>query len=73
MKSTLTNENKKMDTIILADLEIKRSLRYAFKVSNNTVNDALNGKTQSDLARRIRKRALDLGGAEKGTETVKML
>jgi hypothetical protein len=60
-------------TTILADLEIKRNLREAFKVSHNTVNDALNGKTQSDLARRIRKRAMDLGGAEKGTEQVKTL
>jgi hypothetical protein len=60
-------------TTILADREIKRNLREAFKVSNHTVNDALNGKTQSDLARRIRKRALDLGGAEKGTEQVKVL
>jgi hypothetical protein len=60
-------------TIILVDKAIKRNLREAFKVSVPTVNDALNGKTQSDLARRIRKRALDLGGAFKGREDIKNL
>jgi hypothetical protein len=54
---------------ILTDLEIRKELAHAFQVSMRTIIDALNDTTQSDLARR----AMDLGGAEKGTEQVKAL
>ena len=43
-------------------------LAKAFQVTPQTVRLALNGVTQSDLAKRIRKRALDMGLKEKGTE-----
>ena len=43
-------------------------LAKAFQVPPQTVRLALNGVTQSDLAKRIRKRALDMGLKEKGTE-----
>ena len=40
----------------------------AFQVTTKSVRSALDGVTQSDLAKRIRKRALDMGLKEKGTE-----
>lgn len=56
-------------TKILCDFEIKRELVKAFNVTPQTVNNALRGDHDSDLAKRIRKRAIDLGGREKGQET----
>ena len=43
-------------------------LAKAFQVTPQTVRLALNGVTQSDLAKRIRKWALDMVLKEKGTE-----
>ncbi|GAB6394624.1 MAG: GntR family transcriptional regulator [Bacteroidales bacterium] len=60
-------------TKILSDIETRRELVRIFKVSSQTVRDALNCKYNSDLAKRIRKRALDMGCRQKGTETVKYL
>jgi len=48
-------------------------LAKAFQVTPQTVRLALNGVTQSDLAKRIRKRALDMGLKEKGKEQVTVL
>ncbi|MBV5343626.1 hypothetical protein JZU68_08500, partial [bacterium] len=39
-----------------------------FKVSRQTVNSALRGATKSDLSKRIRKMAIERGGAEMVTE-----
>ena len=53
---------------ILRDSASVRALAEAFGVTTRMVNKALNGETRSDLTRRIRKRALDMGLKEKGTE-----
>ena len=45
----------------------------AFQVSPQPVRLALNGVTKSDLTKRIRKRALDMGLREKGEEQVTVL
>jgi hypothetical protein len=37
-------------------------LRKLFKVSNVSISKALNGKTNSDLAKKIRQAAINLGG-----------
>ena len=58
---------------ILRDPEAVKELAKAFRVSPQTVRSALNDVTQSDLAKRIRKRALDMGLKEKGTEQVTVL
>lgn len=58
---------------ILKDAETVKALAKAFNVSCVTVRSALNGVTQSDLAKRIRKRAIDMGLREKGEEHVKRL
>jgi|LSPZ01.1.fsa_nt_gi hypothetical protein len=58
---------------ILVDTEIRRQLRETFKVSEPTLISALKGTTASMLAIRIRNRAIELGGAVKGTEKVKIL
>ena len=48
-------------------------LAKAFQVTPQTVRLALNGVTKSDLTKRIRKRALDMGLREKGEEQVTVL
>ena len=48
-------------------------LAKAFQVPPQTVRLALNGVTKSDLTKRIRKRALDMGLREKGEEQVTVL
>ena len=48
-------------------------LAKAFQVTPQTVRLALNGVTKSDLTKRIRKRALDMGLKEKGKEQVTVL
>jgi hypothetical protein len=62
---------------ILYDDEIGRKLVEEFKgvcvCVARTVRNALNGSSNSDICKRIRKRALDLGARQKGTETVKYL
>ena len=58
---------------ILVDMEIRAELQRAFNVSKVTIISALNYRTNSALAVRIRKRAIDLGGAEKGAEKIKEL
>ena len=50
-----------------------KALAEAFGVTTRMVNKALNGETRSDLTRRIRKRALDMGLKEKGKEQVTVL
>ena len=60
-------------TKILRDPEAVKELAKAFQVSTRSVRSALNDVTQSDLAKRIRKRALDMGLKEKGTEQVTVL
>jgi len=55
---------------ILSDKETSRILRETFKCTRKTVWNALNGVYDTDLSRRIRKRALDLGMQEKGEERI---
>jgi DNA-binding GntR family transcriptional regulator len=56
---------------ILYDRETMQELIKTFKVSSPTVRDALACKTNSALANRIRKRALDMGCKVKEVEVVK--
>lgn len=58
---------------ILRDPESVKELAKAFRVSAQMVRAALNDASQSDLAKRIRKRALDMGLKEKGKEQVTVL
>jgi DeoR/GlpR family transcriptional regulator of sugar metabolism len=60
-------------TKILYDRETARELVETFRVSARTVRDALGYKSNSDLARRIRKRALDMGCKEKEIEVIKVI
>ena len=58
---------------ILRDPETVKELAKTFEGSTRSVRSALDGVTQSDLAKRIRKRALDMGLKEKGKEQVTVL
>lgn len=58
---------------ILIDTEISRELEREFGCSRTWISLAINGHRDTDLVRRIRKRALDLGGSVKGVEKIKML
>jgi hypothetical protein len=60
---------------ILYDDEIGRKLVEEFKGTcvARTMRNALNGSSNSDICKCIRKRALDLGARQKGTETIKYL
>ena len=58
---------------ILRDSASVKALAEAFGVTTRMVNMALNGEFRSDLAKRIRKRALDMGLKEKGKEQVTVL
>ena len=66
----VTNEEMRK---ILRDPEAVKELAKAFQVTTKSVRSALDGVTQSDLAKRIRKRALDMGLREKGEEQVTVL
>lgn len=50
---------------ILVSHKEKKALKELFNVSYPTIRDALNGKTKSQLANKIRKTALIRGGAVK--------
>jgi hypothetical protein len=59
---------------ILRDKEQMEKLTKIFSsVCRRTISDALDCKTNSDQAKRIRKVALDLGCQQKGKETIKHL
>ena len=58
---------------ILRDSASVRALAEAFGVTTRMVNMALNGEFRSDLVKRIRQRALDMGMKEKGKEKVTVL
>ena len=58
---------------ILREPGVVAELAKAFQVTPQTVRLALNGVTKSDLTKRIRKRALDMGLREKGEEQVTVL
>ena len=58
---------------ILRDSASVRALAEAFGVTTRMVNMALNGEFRSDLVKRIRQRALDMGLKEKGKEQVIVL
>ena len=58
---------------ILRDSASVKALAEAFGVTTRMVNMALNGEFRSDLVKRIRKRALDMGLKEKGKEQVTVL
>ena len=58
---------------ILRDSVSVKALAEAFGVTTRMVNMALNGEFRSDLVKRIRKRALDMGLKEKGKERVTVL
>lgn len=53
---------------ILRDSETVKALMTAFQTSRVTILRALDCKTNSDFAQRIRKRALDMGCKVKGEE-----
>lgn len=52
-------------SIVLVEAGEKTKLAKLFGVSNLTIRRALNGKTQSDLAKQIRATAVLRGGVEK--------
>ena len=58
---------------ILRDSASVRALAEAFGVTTRMVNMALNGEFRSDLVKRSRQRALDMGLKEKGKEKVTVL
>ena len=58
---------------ILRDSASVKALAEAFGGTTRMVNMALNGEFRSDLVKRIRKRALDMGLKEKGKEQVTVL
>ncbi len=58
---------------ILRDSASVKALAEAFGVTTRMVNMALNGEFRSDLVKRIRQRALDMGLKEKGKEQVTVL
>jgi hypothetical protein len=60
-------------TKILRDPETVNALIAAFGTSRVTVHKALDCKNNSELAKRIRKRALDMGCRVKGEENVKVI
>jgi len=64
--------NKEMRKILRDSASVK-ALAEAFGVTTRMVNMALNGEFRSDLVKRIRKRALDMGLKEKGKEQVTVL
>ena len=55
---------------VLVDQEIREKLRNMFGCSRKMVWEALNYRTDSDLAKRIRHTAIKLGGQEKQAERV---
>ncbi len=55
---------------ILADTEIRKKLEELFRCRRETVCQALNCKTNSDLAKRIRLMAIKLGGSVKKEEEI---
>ncbi|SEF86991.1 MULTISPECIES: hypothetical protein [Parabacteroides] len=58
---------------ILVDTEIRKKLETIFQCRRETVSLALNCKTNSDLSKRIRKVAIDLGGSVKKEENVTVI
>ena len=58
---------------ILWDVESVKGLAKTFNCSDRAVRNALNGVRASNLALRIRKRAIDIGLREKGDEKVTVL
>ena len=58
---------------ILRDSASVKALAESFGVTTRMVNMTLNGEFCSDLVKRIRKRALDMGLKEKGKERVTIL
>lgn len=52
-------------TKILADKEIRKKLQTIFQCRREMISLSLNGHRDTDLAKRIRKAALQLGGSEK--------
>jgi hypothetical protein len=58
---------------ILRDSETVNTLMKVFNKSRTTILRALDCKTNSDLAKSIRKKALDMGCQVKKSETIKYL
>jgi hypothetical protein len=58
---------------ILADTEIRKKLESIFGCRRETISQALNCKTHSEQAKRIRAMAIKLGGSVKNGENVKVL
>ena len=55
---------------ILADTEIRRKLEKLFNCRRETVCQALNCRTNSEFAKKIRAMAIKLGGSVKKEERV---
>lgn len=60
-------------TKILRDKETVNELMRVFEKSRVTILAALDCKTNSDLAKKIRKRALDMGCQVKASESITLL
>lgn len=58
---------------ILADTEIRKKLEGIFQCRRETVSQALNCRTNSELAKRIRVMAIKLGGSVKQEEHVTVI
>ena len=58
---------------ILADTEIRKKLEEIFQCSRKTVSEALNCRSDSELAKKIRARAVKMGGAVKKEEHVRII
>lgn len=55
---------------ILVDTEIRKKLEELFQCSRKMVSEALNCRSDSDLAKKIRTMAIKLGGSVKKEERV---
>lgn len=55
---------------ILADTEIRRKLEELFECRRETICQALNCKTNSELAKKIRSTAIKLGGSIKKEKVI---
>ena len=55
---------------ILADTEIRKKLQKIFEVRRETVCQALNCRTNTELSKKIRSTAIKLGASVKREETV---
>lgn len=58
---------------VLVDTEIRKKLIEIFRCRRETVSQALNCRTNTDLSKRIRAMAIKLGGSVKKEEKVTII